>query len=339
MKMFKKILAVVLAAMFAALMLAGCSSSSDAETAEDTSDTQNYNVAILQYMPHSSLDNCTQGVENILDEKDITYTLQIGSSGSADADCQSYAEQMVASGVDLIIAVATPAATAAYSAVQNASADIPVIFCAVSDPVAAGLVESMEEPGNNTTGTADAFDIDGQVDLIMQLQPDLQNLGVIYTTSESNSISQLETLQEKCDAVGINLISQGISEASELASATATLLPQVDAVTNLTDNNVVDNMSVLLEQASDAKIPVYGSEIEQVKKGCIASASIDYVALGEVTGNMAVDVLNGADAATYSAVQVTDSFLVANSDVMETLGIELPESLEDIEIVTTESEE
>ncbi|MCD7723634.1 MAG: ABC transporter substrate-binding protein [Clostridiales bacterium] len=335
MKKLKKVLSVLFAVMLTAALFAGCSSASD--TDGDTS--SDIKVAILQYMPHSSLDNCTQGVKNALDEANISYEVQIGSSGSADADCQSYAEQMVASDVDLIVAVATPAATAAYSAVQNSSKDIPVIFCAVSDPVAAGLVESMETPGNNTTGTADAFDIEGQVELILELQPELETLGVLYTTSEANSISQIETLQEVCDEAGITLITQGITEASELASAAAALLPKVDAVTNLTDNNVVDNMSVVLERAAELGVPVYGSEIEQVKKGCLGSASIDYVALGEVTGEMAIDVLNGQSAATYSAVEVTESFLVVNTDVAETLGIEIPSDLTDVEYVTTETDE
>lgn len=334
MKKFKKILSVLLAALLTAALFAGCSAAGG-----DEGTSSDLKVAILQYMPHSSLDNCTEGVKNALEKAGIEYDVQIGSSGSADADCQSYAEQMVASDVDLIIAVATPAATAAYSAVQNSSKDIPVIFCAVSDPVAAGLVESMEAPGNNTTGTADAFDIEGQVDLIQKMQPELKTLGVIYTTSEANSISQLEKLQAACDAAGITLEAQGITEAAELASASATLLPKVDAVTNLTDNNVVDNMSILLEQAAELKVPVYGSEIEQVKKGCIGSASIDYVALGEVTGEMAVDVLNGASAATYPAVEVTESFLVVNTDVAATLGIDIPSDLGDVQYVTTETEE
>jgi putative ABC transport system substrate-binding protein len=246
---------------------------------------------------------------------------------------------MVASGYSAIIAVATPAATCAYSAVQNATSDIPVIFCAVSDPVKAGLVQSMDAPGNNCTGTADAIDIEGQVAIIKDLQPDIKKLGVLYTTSESNSISQLETLQAECDKNGIELVTQGISEAAELASAAAALIPKVDALTNLTDNNVVDNMSVFLEQADAAGIPVYGSEIEQVKKGCLASASIDYVALGEKTGKMAIDVLNGKDAATYPAVTVTDSFIVVNTDVAEKLNIEIniPESRGEVQKVTTQS--
>lgn len=330
MRKLKKILAVLLSALLVAAIFAGCSA---AET--DNKDASVKKVAILQYMPHTSLDNCTQGVKNALDAQGIQYDVQIGSSGSADTDCQSYAEQMVAGGYDLIIAVATPAALSAYSAVQNSSSDIPVIFCAVSDPVTPGLVQSMEVPGNNCTGTADAIDIAGQIKLIKQLQPEIKNLGVIYTASEANSLSQLETLKAECEKAGINLVQQGITEASELASVAAAIVPQVDALTNLTDNNVVDNMSVVLEQADLAGIPIYGSEIEQVRKGCLASASIDYVALGEKTGNMAIDVLGGKSAAEYPAVSVTDSFLVINPDVASKLGITIPGELSDVQTVTT----
>lgn len=333
MKNLKKVLAVVLSMLLAAAIFTGCSAKENNETNTSNTESSQNKVAILQYMPHTSLDNCTQGVKNALDKAGIKYDVQVGSSGSADTDCQSYAQQMVASGYDLVIAVATPAAMSAYSAVQNASADTPVVFCAVSDPVAAGLVETMEVPNKNCTGTADAIDIAGQIELIKTLQPEIKTLGVFYTTSEANSISQLKTLEAECAKAGIELKSQGIAEASELASAAAALIPQVDAITNLTDNNVVDNMNVFLEQANAAKIPVYGSEIEQVKKGCLASASIDYVALGERTGQIAVDILGGKDAKTYPAVTVTDSFLVINPDTASKLGITIPESLADVQQV------
>lgn len=331
----KKLFAVILSVALILAMFVGCS----AKQENDNGNTETTKkVAILQFMPHSSLDNCTQGVKNALDKAGIEYDVQIGSSGSADTDCQSYAQQMASSGYSAIIAVATPAATAAYSAVQNASIDIPVIFCAVSDPVAAGLVQSLEAPGNNCTGTSDAFDIAGQVKLIKELQPDIKKLGVLYTTSEANSISQLKTLNEECKNNGIELVDQGIAEASELASASATLVTKVDAITNLTDNNVVDNMSVVLEQAENAGIPVYGSEIEQVKKGCLASASIDYVALGEKTGDMCVEVLSGKQASSYPVLTVTDSFLVINTDIAGKYSITIPDSLADVEKVTTSAE-
>ncbi len=331
MKIAKKLLAVLLAVVLIAAAFAGCSASG-----KNSGGSTSGKVAILQYMPHSSLDNCTQGVKNALDSAGIEYDVQVGSSGSADSDCQSYAEQMASSGnYSAIIAVATPAAVSAYSAVRNASSNIPVIFCAVSDPVSAGLVNSVDEPGNNCTGTSDAIDIAGQVKLIKTLQPNIKNLGVIYTTTEANSISQLATLKAECDANGINLVQKGINEASELQAVSVSLVSEVDAITNLTDNNVVDNMSVVLEQANQKGIPIYGSEIEQVKKGCIASASIDYVALGEKTGNIAVDVLGGKSAATYPVVNVSDSFLVVNPDVASSLGITIPAELNDAQKVST----
>lgn len=334
----KKFFAVILSLLLIVATLVGCSSKPANDNQNGDSQSPKQKVAILQFMPHASLDNCTQGVKNALDKAGVEYDVQIGSSGSAVTDCESYAQQMASTGYSAIVAVATPAAMAAYSAVQNAATDIPVIFCAVSDPVSPGLVDSLEAPGKNCTGTSDAFDIEGQVELIKALQPDIKKLGVLYTTSESNSISQLKTLKSVCEKAGVEVVEQGIAEAAELASASATLVTKVDAITNLTDNNVVDNMNVVLEQAETVGIPVYGSEIEQVKKGCLASASIDYVALGEKTGDMCLDVIGGKSASTYPVLTVTDSFLVVNSDIAEKLNIEIPQSMADVETVTTTAE-
>lgn len=351
MKKSIKVIALLMTLLLtAALVMSGCdgktqptvseSPTSNVETVNETTDVPSQvKVGIIQFMSHSSLDNCCQGIKNALDEAKIDYDVQIGSTASAVDDCQNYAARMASSGeYNVIIAIATPSAAAAYSAVRNASANIPVVFCAVSDPVAAKLVETLEKPGNNCTGTSDSFDIVSQIQIIKAVQPELTKLGVFYTTTEPNSLSQLKVLKEECDKNGIELLEQGINDATELPAAAATLIPQVEAVTNLTDNNVVDNMATVLEQAKAANIPVYGSEIEQVKKGCLAAASIDYVALGEQTGKMAIEVLGGKSAAEMPVSVVSDSTPVFNTDVAAELGLEIPETYASAETVTTAAE-
>ncbi len=347
MKRTLRVLAVMTAAaLLVCCALGGCTSSGSesqpsapSSIVETATEPANAKVGIIQFMPHSSLDNCCEGIKQALEEARIDYDLEVGSTASAVDDCQSYAARMAEAGdYDAIIAIATPAATAAYSAVRSASKDTPVIFCAVSDPVAAKLVESVEKPVNNCTGTSDSFDIVSQVKIVKATQPELSKLGVLYTTTEPNSISQLKALKEECDKADIELVEQGINEAADLPAAAASLIPQVDAITNLTDNNVVDNMATVLEQAKAAKIPVYGSEIEQVKKGCLAAASIDYVALGRETGELAVKVIGGQSAAETPVLVISESTPVFNSDVAAELSISVPEEYKDAELVTTSAE-
>lgn len=343
MKKSIKILSAVLSAMMLMLLtLTGCGSS---QTTSDEGSTQasapsgaTLRVGVIQYISHSSLDNCYQGIEEALQAKygeNVIIDRQIGSDSSADADCATYANNMVAQGYDMIIAIATPAASSAYAATEGT--DIPVIFCSVSDPVSAKLVNSIEEPGTLCTGTSDVLDLEGQVDMIQQLQPDVETIGVLYTTSEVNSITQLNNLTEICEARGITVQASGVQNASDIPAAAAALAAEVDCINNFTDNNVVNNLSVVLDAANAAGIPVYGSEIEQVKKGCLASNSMDYVEIGRTTGNMAAEVLDGADITTMAVRTVSDSKPVVNSEVLEALNLTMPESLmNEAETIVTE---
>ena len=178
-KTLKKLLCLGLCVLLLCMGLTACGGTGE----------KKLKIGIIQYMSHPSLDNCYNGVVQALDESGLAYTAnrQIGSSTSAGADCSTYAQNMVAEGCDMIIAIATPAATAAYAA--TAGTDIPLIFCAVSDPVAAELVQDMAAPGGNCTGTSDVLDLDAQVALIRAMQPEVKTIGVLYTTSEQNSVS------------------------------------------------------------------------------------------------------------------------------------------------------
>ncbi len=277
-------------------------------------------VGVIQFMSHASLDNCYEGIEKALlaSELNIKIDRQIGSSNSAVSDCATFARNMVAADYDMIIAIATPAAAAAFNA--TADTDIPVIFCAVSDPVKEELVDSLENPGDLCTGTSDVLDLEAQVNLIQALQPEVKSIGILYTSSESNSLSNLERFQSICDARGLTVVAEAVQNASDIPAAAEKVASSVDCINNFTDNNVVENLEVVLTAAEKYNIPVYGSEVEQVEKGCLASVSIDYVALGETTGEMALDVLNGADAASMAVKTIKEATEVINKSVMDKFG-------------------
>ena len=321
----KKIIALLLVAimMFA---FAGCSENKNKEDSV-------LKIGIIQYMSHPSLDNCYNGIISALENSGIEYTVdyQTGSSSSADADCTNFAKNMVAANYDMIIAIATPAAKAAFAATDDT--EIPVIFCAVSDPIAAGLVESMEAPGYICTGTSDVLDLEAQVAIIKAMQPDVKSIGILYTSSEDNSITNLKNFKSVCDKENIEVVATAVQGASDIPSAAEELALKVDCINNFTDNNVVNNLSVVLSAADKYGIPVYGSEEEQVVNGCLASVSIDYVALGKVTGEMAVEALNGGDASAMPVKTITEATPIINSSVLKKLGLSIPEGYSEVKTI------
>ncbi len=308
-------------------------------TLSSCSDSGKVKVGIIQFMPHPSLDNCREGIVSVLNEatlksgKKIEIDIQTGSAASAEADCALYAKNMASAGYDIIIAIATPAAASSFSAVEGTG--IPLVFCAVSDPVSAKLVKSNEEPSYGATGTSDLLDFSFQLDLIKSLQPDVRKIGVLYTTSEQNSVSQLDEFTKIAASMGLEVVPQGIQSASEIPTASAALCAKVDCVNNFTDNNVVTHLSVLLEAANTAGIPVYGSEIEQVKNGCLAAVSIDYAKLGNDTGDIAVRVLNGEDINKIPVKQITEATPVINGEVLESFDMTIPEKYQNADTVGT----
>ena len=337
-KIMKKIVALILAIMTSLLILASCENGGNSGNSgnEENGGNEILKVGVVQYVSHPSLDNCYTGIAEALTEKygdKIEITRQIGSDSSPDSDCATYAKQFAAQDYDVIVPIATPAATSAFAAAEDKN--IPVVFCAVSDPVAVGLVNSMDKPGYNCSGTSDVLDMEAQLNLILAFQPDVMSIGVIYTTSEANSITQLKNLEEEAEKYGINVISAGIQNDADIPSAATMVASKVDCINNFTDNKVVNNLAVVLDAANEAGIPVYGSEIEQVKNGCLASVSIDYVALGNVTGDMVSDVLEGAKLEETAVKTISDATPVVNTDVLEAFGMKLPEAYEDIETVET----
>ena len=335
--MKKKTIAMVLAALAAMTSLTACSGGQTASSGTDGGEDGTYTIGVVQYATHPSLDNCYEGfLKGLADEGFVegeNLTIDFQNAQGDTANCDLMAKTMVTSRVDLLAGIATPAVMSEYSAAK--SSDIPIVFTAVSDPVSAGLVQSIEQPGSNCTGTSDVLPLKKQVKMIRAFLPDATKIGVIYTTSEPNSVSHLEKLQGIAADNGFEVIAVGVTNSSEVASAAASVVAQgADCINNFTDNNVVDNLSAVIKAANDGGIPVFGSEIEQVKNGCLASESIDYVALGEQTGRMAARILSGEDASTMPVEEVEDATPVYNSEVLEALGLTLPADYQDAQDVS-----
>ena len=287
---------------------------------------------------HSSLDNCYTGLIQGLEEagyKDgetckIDFKNAQGNVTTAD----QIAGTMAAKNYELIVGIATPAAMAASGASKG---KIPVIFCAVSDPMAenAKLVQSLEKTGVNCTGSSDRLNLEGQLKMIRAFQPDAKKIGILYNIAEANSASNLAEIKKIAPSYGFEIVEKGVQNAADIPAAATVLASQVDCINNFTDNLVVDNLPIVLATAKSNKIPVYGSEIEQVNKGCLASESLDYVALGKETGLLAARVLAGENAADTAVVLVKDSFPVYNADVAESLGLSIPDAYAEAQKVTT----
>ena len=191
----------------------------------------------------------------------------------------------------------------------------------------------MEAPGYICTGTSDVLDLEAQVAIIKAMQPDVKSIGILYTSSEDNSITNLKNFKSVCDKENIEVVATAVQGASDIPSAAEELASKVDCINNFTDNNVVNNLSVVLSAADKYGIPVYGSEEEQVVNGCLASVSIDYVALGKVTGEMAVEALNGGDASAMPVKTITEATPVINSSVLKKLGLSIPEGYSEVKTI------
>ncbi|MEG2002197.1 MAG: ABC transporter substrate-binding protein [Clostridia bacterium] len=291
-------------------------------------------IGIIKYGNHSSLNDCLEGVEKGLKEGGITsdeYKIEVLDSNFDSATSATQANSLKNKNVAMIGAIATPSAIAAASVAKG---KIPVIYCAVSDPYAVGLTEL-----DNVAGSCDILDFNGQLEIIKGVVPNVKKVGVLYCINEGNSLSQLETLTKVAKTKGIEIVPQSITANNEIVSATNALVGKnVDAITNLTDNTVVGVLTEVLKITNEKKIPIFGSEIDQVKGyeitvngekqkvGCVASASLDYVELGRKTGLLMAKVLKGEKITKGEVIKVEDSFFCYSSEFAKQLGLEIPQT-------------
>ena len=283
-----------------------------------------FKIGIAQFAQHGSLENCREGFleglaeEGFVEGKNLEVDYQNAEADMGNAN--TIAQGVGANKVDLMCAIATPSAQACYNAAMKT--DIPTIYTAVTDPVAAELAKEDQMPSGNVTGTSDKLPVEAQLKMIREMLPEAKTIGILYTTSEVNSESSIKEYESLVEKYGFTLETAGVATIADVPSAADTLLAKVDCLNNLTDNTVVSALPTILDKASKKNIPVFGSEIEQVKIGCMASEGIEYIELGKQTGRMAAKVLKGeAKADDMKFETITESSLYLNTKVAENLGI------------------
>lgn len=317
MKNLKKVLAILVAIVIMASVTA-CGAGNSADEIPV--------IGISQYGEHPSLDNCREGFLLGLEEAglkegvDFTYLYQ--NAGFDDNIATQIAQNFSANNVALMCGIATNSATACFAAAEDKN--IPVVFNAITDPVQAKL------DSGNVTGASDKLPVEAQLDLIRKLQPEAVTVGIIYTTSEPNSVSAIAEYKEKAGDFGFEIVEIGITSQAEVTQAADTLISrEVDCISNLTDNTVVGVLDSILDKTNEAGIPVYGSEIEQVKKGCVASAGIDYIQLGKQAGALAAKVLRGeATCEELPYETISEYGIYINSEAIALMGISVPADVE-----------
>ena len=289
---------------------------------------ENYTVGIGQFAEHGSLDNCRTGFVEGLAEAGLVegdnLTILYQNAQADMGIAQQIAAQFAAKPVDLMVGIATPMAQACY----NAAGEIPTIYTAICDPVSAGFADADGKAAGEVTGTSDALPVAPQLATIRAMLPEAKAIGILYTTSEVNSLSTIETYKSLAPEYGFEIVESGISTSADIPLALDALLSKVDCMTNLTDNTVVSALALVLDKANAAGKPVFGSEIEQVKLGCVAAEGLDYLALGRQTGLMAAKVLKGeAKASDMTYEVISDPSLYINSEALARFGITLSDEL------------
>ena len=294
----------------------------EAETKTETAQTEGakkYKIGITQIVSHPALDQSREGFKDALKEAglDVEYDEQNAQGDITIAN--TIANKFVTDKVDLIFSIATPTTQAAV----NATSSIPIIFTAVTDPEAAGLIKP------NVTGSSDRVDnVAEQLDVLKELNPNATTIGVLYNSSEQNSVTQVELIKKVAAEKGIKVDEQAVTAVSELTQALDNLLSKADALYIPTDNLVVSNMPVVVERANAAKKIVIATDEGSVTNGALYTKGIDFYELGKEAGKLAAQILkDGKSPSDLEIVTLKPTNLVFNKKTMEAIGVTLPEKL------------
>ncbi|GAA1117174.1 MULTISPECIES: ABC transporter substrate-binding protein [Nesterenkonia] len=309
-----------------ALMLTACGGETQGEDTEGEAGEEggSYSIGITQIVSHPSLDEARDGFKAAFEDAGVEVEWDEQNAQGEQATASNIAGTFATSDLDLVHAIATPTAQAAAQAVT----DKPIVFSAVTDPEEAGLVDSWEEPGGNITGASDLNPVMEQFELLQEIAPDAETVGIVYSSGETNSAVQVELAQEAADELGLEIQEATISNSSEVQQGVESL--DVDAIWVPTDNAVVSALESVLQYGQQNSIPVIASEGDSVIRGSVATYGINYGDLGRQAGEMALRILQDGEDPASMAVETQETLeLIVNPEAAEAMGVELDQELLD----------
>lgn len=290
-------------------------------------DGADFNVGVVKFVDHASLDQIEESLEDRLDrieeEQGVDFEV-MDYNGNADASqLQQIGAELVSRGADVIVAIATPAAQVLQAATEDDN--IPIIFSAVTDPVGANLVESLEQPGGNMTGTSDALNTETMMQLILAADPEADKIGLLYSNSEDASKLPIEEAKAFLDEQGVAYVEKTGTTTDEVNAAVEALIAEdVDAIFTPTDNTIMNAELAIFEKLQEAGIPHYAGADSFALNGAFLGFGVNYVDLGIETANMVADLLlNGKDAAEMPVVTFDSGIATINTETAAALGFEL----------------
>ena len=319
-----KLMRLILIGTIGVSLLAGCSK--EISNNEKASNNDMKKIGITQLVEHPSLDKTRTGFIKALEDNGYkdgeNIELDYQNAQNDMPTTQTIANKFVSNKKDLIYAISTPSAQAAY----NTTKEIPILITAVTDPVAAGLVKSLDKPEGNVSGTSDYLPIEKNLELIKTLLPDAKTIGVLYNTSEVNSKVQVDMLKAYATENNYEVVEKGVSSSNEINQAVSSLIGDIDVLYVPTDNLIVSAMPLVAKLATNSKIPVIASEDGSVKSGALACQGIDYEKLGYKTGELAVKVLEGEQISNIPVALLEDTQIIINEDTLNALSMEKPDN-------------
>ena len=282
-------------------------------------------VALTQIVEHPSLDAARHGILDELAAAGYTpgQNLKIdyqNAQGNPITAAQ-IARKFVGDRPDVIVTITTPSAQAVVAATR----ELPVVFCSVSDPLGAKLVNNLAKPGGNVTGTSDLSPIAEQLDLIRELSPDAKKLGVLYNPGEANSVSLVALLKTQASGKGLQVIEATAPKSGDVLSAARQLAGKAEAIYIPLDNTVVSALEAVIKVGRDARIPVYSADTDSVGRGTVASLGFDYYDVGRQTGQQVVRILRGEKPGDIPVERVKKLNLYVNLQAAEAMGTTIPD--------------